>query len=73
MTLQPVPLKKNVRVQYSEGEAASLLGVSVQQLRSLVTDLVAQEDAEVSHATFQPSDLVVLRILAGQQLNAVDR
>jgi hypothetical protein len=56
---------------YSESEAAEELGVSVDQLRTLIrSHIVSAEDGDSPApplATFQPSDLVLLRILAGLQ------
>ena len=55
-------------IQYSEDEAASLLGVSIDQLRCLVREHIIKDEA-ASTATPIPSlhrsDLVVLRILVG--------
>jgi hypothetical protein len=64
------PTKPN-KTQFSELEAAAELGVSVDDLRSLIRKhvVVQEEDlAQVTRTTFQPSDLVLLRILAGQRL-----
>lgn len=56
---------------YSESEAASSLGVSVEELRTLIRSHIvkAEEDmANVPTTTFQPSDLLVLRmILSGMR------
>jgi len=53
--------------QYSETEAAAHLGISIEHLRSLVKDHIVKDDdtASVAMATFQASDLLVLKILAG--------
>ncbi len=51
---------------YSESEAAEALGVSIEQFRSLVrTHIVHGEEEQlmIPSTTFQPSDLVVLRLL----------
>ncbi len=61
-------LSKTQKVQYTETEAAALLGISVERLRDLVRRHIIKEEADPSalaYATFQPSDLLVLRILAG--------
>ena len=58
---------------YSEAEAAEVLGLSVERLRALVRNHIAERDEDVSNlpvAHFQPSDLLLLRILAGQRLSA---
>lgn len=55
------------KTQYSEVEAAHELGVSVEQLRTLIRSHIAQSDEDLNHvavATFHPSDLLVLKILA---------
>ena len=61
-------------MQYSEAEAAEMLNVSIDELRSLVRDhIVNGDDPEHGAVTvFQSSDLLVLRILAAQssQLSA---
>lgn len=55
---------KSSKVRYSEDEAARKLGLSVDQLRILVRDHIAAGGEESAVESFQPSDLVVLRILA---------
>jgi hypothetical protein len=45
----------------------------VERLRALVRNRIAENDEDVSNlpvAHFQPSDLLLLRILAGQGLSA---
>ena len=62
------------KAQYSEAEAAQELGISVEDLRSLIRTYIASEDVEeasVPMATFQPSDLLVLRILTKNNLSSV--
>ena len=54
--------------QYSEGEAAEELGVSVDQLRSLIRNHIVDTDEDLNNvgvASFHPSDLLVLKILSG--------
>jgi len=61
---------KTNQTQYSEGEAAHELGVTVDQLRTLIRSHIAQTDEDLNHiavASFHPSDLLVLKILAGQK------
>ena len=56
--------------QYSEAEAAEQLGVSVLQLRSMIRSHVVDRDEDLNNVpvhTFQPSDLLILRLLAGKQ------
>lgn len=59
-------LSKVSKMQFSEPEAARMLGLSIEQLRSLVRDyIVKDEEAETpAMATYRQSDLVLLRILA---------
>ena len=72
MTTNQVTLAtKPSKSQYSELEAAQELGVTVDQLRSLIRSHIAQSDEDLNHvstASFHPSDLLVLKILSG--LNA---
>jgi hypothetical protein len=61
--------------QYSENEAAEELGVSVEQLRRMIRSHVVDRDEDVHNipvTTFQPSDLLILRLLAGMPV-AADR
>lgn len=54
------------RNQYSEADAAAQLGVSVEELRSLVKSTIGDADPEMKGITggfFQPSDLIMLRML----------
>lgn len=63
-----LPSKSN-KTQYSEAEAAQELGVTVDQLRVLIRNHIAQSDEDLNHiaaASFHPSDLLVLKILAAQ-------
>ena len=60
---------KQTKTHYSEAEAAQELGVTVEQLRVLIRNHIAKTDEDLAHiavATFHPSDLLVLKILAGQ-------
>jgi len=68
MTNQVTVATKSNKSQYSELEAAHELGVSVDQLRSLIRSHIAQSDEDLNHvstASFHPSDLLVLKILSG--------
>ena len=65
---QAAPTVKPGKTQYSEHEAAVELGVSVEQLRTLIRSHIAQSDEDLNHiaaASFHPSDLLVLKLLAG--------
>ncbi|HEX5227717.1 MAG TPA: hypothetical protein VFW44_08400 [Bryobacteraceae bacterium] len=68
MNVGALPTKQN-KTHYSEAEAAQELGVTVEQLRVLIRNHIAKTDEDLAHiaiATFHPSDLLVLKILAGQ-------
>jgi hypothetical protein len=68
MNAGALPTRQN-KTQYSEAEAAEELGVTVEQLRVLIRNHIAQSDEDLNHiavATFHPSDLLVLKILSGQ-------
>jgi len=54
--------------QFSETEAAEELGISVDQLRSMIRRHVVEQEEDANNipvTTFQPSDLLILRLLAG--------
>lgn len=56
--------------QYSEAEAAEQLGISVAQLRTMIRSHVVDKDEDLNNVpvhTFQPSDLLILRLLTGMQ------
>ena len=62
-------LSRPGKSQYTEGEVADQLGVSVEHLRSLIREQVMPNDDDVrqtSILTFQPSDLLLLRLLVAQ-------
>ena len=61
---------KTPKAQFSETEAAAILGVSIDEFRSLVRHHIYEGSNEPSEdaATYQRSDLLVLRLLAGKQL-----
>lgn len=64
-TIPPKPAK----AEYSEEEVAQELGITVEDLRVLIRNHVAQSDEDVNNlslASFHASDLLVLRILAAQ-------
>jgi hypothetical protein len=55
--------------QYSEAEAAEELGVSVAQLRTMIRSHVVEHDEDLNNVpatSFQPSDLLILRLLTGK-------
>ncbi len=67
MTLTtPIANTKPIKTQYSAEEAATTLGVSIDQLHSLIRQHLAVEDGEMSNVAqtqFQPTDLLLLRFL----------
>jgi hypothetical protein len=66
---------KPTKGQYSEAEAASALGLSVEQLRCLIRNHIVEREEDLSNlssANFHPSDLLVLRmILAGMPASSM--
>ena len=64
---------KQSKVQYSEIEAAEILELTVEQLRSLVQSHIVKDDSDAQASavsTFQASDLLVLRILSRKQFTS---
>jgi hypothetical protein len=62
--------------QYSEAEAAEHLGISVPQLRTMIRSHVVDKDEDLNNVpvhTFQPSDLLILRLLTGMQTGSESR
>jgi hypothetical protein len=64
-------VNKTSKAYYSEDEAARKLGVSVDELRSLVRNHISTGEEMPAVEVFQPSDLVLLRILAQHQYRLV--
>ena len=67
ISLTPTLSQKNIKPFYTETEAAEALGVSIDRFRDLVRVHIAQSEDEASNigsATYQASDLVVLKFLA---------
>lgn len=61
---------KSTKTQYSVQEAAKELGVSVEELRTLIRSHIAESEEDlnnVSVTSFHPSDLLVLKLLSGQK------
>ncbi|HLJ13226.1 MAG TPA: hypothetical protein VKV15_01930 [Bryobacteraceae bacterium] len=55
------------KTEYSEKEAAEELGISVEQLRTLIRSHIVETEEDLSKvavASFHPSDLLLLRILS---------
>ena len=59
-------LSKTSKMQFSEPETAQKLGLSIDQLRSLVRNHIVKDEAleDPPMTTYQQTDLVLLRILA---------
>jgi hypothetical protein len=58
---------KPPKSHYSEQEAARELGLSIEQLRTLIRSHIVETEEDlnnVSVASFHPSDLLVLKILS---------
>jgi hypothetical protein len=54
------------KTQYSEPEAAEELGISLEELRTLIRSHIIETDEDLNNvpmASFHPSDLLVLRLL----------
>jgi hypothetical protein len=69
-------LTRSVKSQYSEVEAAEELGVSVDKLRTMIRSHVVDRDEDLTNVpvtTFQPSDLLILRLLAGMPTSPRDQ
>ena len=66
---------RSVKSQYSEAEAAEELGISVEKLRTMIRSHVVDRDEDLTNVpvtTFQPSDLLILRLLAGMPTSSRD-
>lgn len=58
---------KLAKPHLTEFEAAHALGLTIEQLRTLVKKHIAEREEDIANlptTTFQPSDLVMLRLLA---------
>lgn len=62
------------KTQFTEAEAAEQLGVTVEELRTLIRRHIVTDEGDASNVpmtSFQPSDLLVLRLLAKNQVSTV--
>ena len=62
------------KAQYTESEAAQQLDVSIEELRVLIRQHIIIDEADTSNVpmtTFQPSDLLVLRLMRRSSLSHV--
>jgi hypothetical protein len=65
-----VQLSRTGKSQYSEAEAAEELGISVEQFRAMIRNHVIDRDEDLDNVpvtSFQPSDLLILRLLGGMR------
>jgi len=61
---------------YTETEAAEALGVTVEHLRFMVRSHLIQADEDMANLTvagFQPSDLLVLKLLSGHGMSPISQ
>jgi hypothetical protein len=68
-----MPTIRSGKSQYSETEAAEELGISVEQLRTMIRSHVVDRDEDLTNVpvtTFQPSDLLILRLLSGRRTDS---
>ena len=64
---------KSNKTQYSEAEAARELGLSIEQLRSLIRSHIAESDADLTNVpatSFHPSDLLLLKLFLSSNAGA---
>ena len=55
------------KTEYTEAETATALGITMEELRTLVRRYVTQSEEDINNIpvmTFRPSDLLMLRMLA---------
>lgn len=74
MTMIMAP--RAAKSQYTEIEAAEELGITLGQLRTMIRSHVLERDEDLNNVpvtTFQPSDLLILRLLAGMPTNSTQR
>jgi len=67
-------INRTPKTQYSESEAAEELGITVLQLRAMIRSHVVERDEDLTNVpetVFQPSDLLILKLLAGKQPNVL--
>jgi hypothetical protein len=61
-------VSRSTKSQYSEAEVAVELGITVDALRKMIRSHVVDRDEDLHNVpatSFQPSDLLILRLLAG--------
>ena len=65
---------KPAKTQYSENEAAAELGVSLEELRTLIRSHIIEADEDLNNvpmASFHPSDLLVLKLFLSSKANPI--
>jgi hypothetical protein len=65
---------KPAKTQYSENEAAAELGVSLEELRTLIRSHIIETDEDLNNvpmASFHPSDLLVLKLLLSSKAHPI--
>jgi len=65
-------LIKPAKTQYTEQEVAEELGVSLDELRTLIRSHIVETDEDLNNvgvASFHPSDLLVLKLLLSAKAN----
>ena len=75
-TVSPTVSPRPAKSQYTEVEAAEELGISPEQLRTMIRSHVVDRDEDLNNipvTTFQPADLLILRLLAGMPTNPTQR
>ena len=63
-------LTKPNKSHYSEAEAAGEIGVSIEELRSLIKSSIVDKEEDLNNVpqtTYQPADLVLMRFLVKQR------
>ena len=68
--MQQMINNRNGKSHYTENEAANALGISLDDLRVLVLHRIVDTEEDLSKlslTTFQPSDILLLRMLINQQ------
>lgn len=58
--------QQSTKMQFTESEAAGELGISLEQLRSMIRTLVADQDSdpgEITVSQLQAADLLLLRMV----------
>lgn len=71
-----IATSRSTKSQYTEVEAAEELGISIEQLRTMIRSHVVDRDEDLNNipaTSFQPSDLLILRLLGGMATSPTPR